>query len=306
MAIIILAALSTCAAGVAFRAYRDANAQKAAAQDQARVSLIRSVVAYAYKADAQDRREQAALLAQQAYLLDQKHKGKELGLIEDALRTIFRTAAIAEEPGSKVLVEQVCQKVKLQVALTPEEWAQFVGTTISYEPVCPELLKPHPLQLRREKMLTSAAIALSLNLRGEGDFGYPTQYVENRFEDQSDMIFDRTTGLTWQKFGSPKQLTYDQAQEYIRQLNREQFGEYADWRLPTVEELLSLIEKEKNSDGRFIDSRFDATQEWVWSVDIRQIKGENLSSTAWVVHFSFGLVDWGRLEDRSYVRAVRS
>ena len=297
--IIILAALSTCAAGVAFLAYRDANAQKAAAQDQARVSLIRSVVAYAYKADAQDRREQAALLAQQAYLLDQQHKGKELGLIEDALRAIFRTAAIAEGPGRDAtgvaLIDLVCQKVKFTAALTPQEWAEVAGPGIAYAPACPALRNAPHIQLRREQMVARDLKALSLNLREENGYGYPIRYIDNRFKDRGKVIFDDATGLMWQKWGSDKELTYKEAQAYITQLNDQNFAGYHNWRLPTVEELLSLIEKEQKSDGLCIDPRFDKTQRGVWSADVRQIKGGSSLWPVWLVDFNFGSVNWAPL-----------
>ena len=35
------------------------------------------------------------------------------------------------------------------------------------------------------------------------------------------LVFDRATGLLWQKSGSDNVLTYQQAQEYVDTLNRE-------------------------------------------------------------------------------------
>ena len=265
------------------------------------------MVAYAYKADAQDRREQAALLAQQAYLLDQQHQGKERGLIEDALRTIFRTAAIAEEPYSADLVEQICQKVKFTAALTPQEWAEIAGPGVAYAPACPALRNAPHIQLRREQMAAVEMKTLSLNLREVSGYGYPIHYIDNRFEDQGEVIFDDATGLTWQKSGSPKSITYQDAQEYIAELNRQKFGGYENWRLPTVEELLSLLEKERNSaNNLYINPMFDETQTWVWSADIRQIKDERSSGSAWSVSFLGGRVYWDDLSSSLCVRAVRS
>ncbi len=137
-AIAFLSVCASIAAAAVFSAYRDANTQKAAAQEQAHTSLIRSVVAYAYKADAQNQREQAALIARHAYLLNQQYKGKELDLIEDALRTIFRTDSSIEEPDSGELAEQVCEKVNFQTELAPDEWREFVEADIPHEAACPK------------------------------------------------------------------------------------------------------------------------------------------------------------------------
>ncbi|GAK53774.1 hypothetical protein U14_05048 [Candidatus Moduliflexus flocculans] len=40
-------------------------------------------------------------------------------------------------------------------------------------------------------------------------------------------------------------MTYQEAEAYIAQINADNFGGYNDWRLPTVEELLSLLEQER-------------------------------------------------------------
>jgi len=310
-ALVLLVVIATCAAGVAFWAYKEANEQKAAAERQSRISLIRSVVAYAYKEDAQKNRECAALLVRQASFLNRRFDGNVDDQIEDALHTIFRTSAIVEGPGHAVtgaeLLDLVCRNVNIKKVLESEEWVKFVGDDIEHKPACPQLLGAQRLQLRSEKMTTTTDMeALSLNLREDGGYGYPIEYITNDFEDLGDVIIDHATGLMWQKSGSKERLTYAKAEEYIKKLNREKFGGYADWRLPTVEELLSLLEKERNSDGQYIDSMFDAQKPHVWSSDLRQIKGENSSRSAWLVHFLNGFVNRDLLNFSSYVRVVRS
>ena len=331
MAVIILAVISICAAGVAFWTYREANTQKieaerqkmeaerqrieaerlkALAERQPYVPSIRSVVAYAYKDDAQGERERAALLARQAHILNQRYQGDENDRIEDALRTIFRIAAIEEGPGrdaaGTALIDMVCQMVKFKTALTPDEWENVVGHDIAYEPACPELRERTHIQLRSDTMTTTDLRALSLNLRDDGDYGYPIRYVENQFEDKGDVIVDRATGLMWQKSGSREPLTYEEARKYIDQLNRKRFGGYDDWRLPTIEELLSLVEPELSSEYLYLDPVFDSRQKWVWSADLWHIQDEEASGSAWNVYFSSGNVHWLFLNSLSYVRAVRA
>jgi hypothetical protein len=54
-------------------------------------------------------------------------------------------------------------------------------------------------------------------------------------------VFDRATGLMWQHSGSKQALTWDEACKYIIWLNKSRFCNFADWRLPTIEELASLF-----------------------------------------------------------------
>ena len=132
----------------------------------------------------------------------------------------------------------------------------------------------------------------------------PLQYIDNTFEDQGEVVVDHATGLTWQKSGSSDAMTHKEAQTYIAKLNRERFGGYSDWRLPTMPELMSLLEPTQKNGDLYIDPVFDNTQRWCWSTDLR-IKGKSSSESAWYVGFSGGDVFWGNLNVRYYVRAVR-
>ncbi len=112
------------------------------------------------------------------------------------------------------------------------------------------------------------------------------------------VVYDRNSGLMWQQSGSDNFMTYENAKAWVEQLN---FAGYSDWRLPTLEEAMSLMESKKNSDGLYIDSKFDKTQQWIWTSDL--VKGE---SWAWVVGFNFGYCTNYGFYANYYVRAVRS
>ena len=135
----------------------------------------------------------------------------------------------------------------------------------------------------------------------------PQTYTDNQYEDQGNVVVDHATGLMWQRSGSDTYMSHAKAQEYIKDLNRQQFAGYNDWRLPTIPELMSLLEPERLSNNLYIAPIFDSTQKWCWSVDLRQIKGEISTGSAWYVDFTYdGDVGCDEFNYDRYVRAVRS
>lgn len=129
--------------------------------------------------------------------------------------------------------------------------------------------------------------------------GRPLEYIENAFEDRGDVIADHATGLMWQQSGSDERMTYAEAQAYIEELNRKQFAGYDDWRLPTVKELVTLLERERESLDLFINPIFGRKQWFCWSAD------KHSSGLAWHVDFFFGRVTWDVINNY-HVRGVRS
>ncbi len=129
----------------------------------------------------------------------------------------------------------------------------------------------------------------------------PMKYIKNHFEDLGETVIDYATGLMWQKSGSDRYLYYKDAPTYIELLNSRRFSGYDDWRLPTVEELMSLLEPKKQFNGLYINPIFDSIQRWCWSADLC-----GSSSVAWFVYFDLGNVGWSYLDYENYVRAVRS
>jgi len=127
----------------------------------------------------------------------------------------------------------------------------------------------------------------------------PLEYVENDFRDNGDeTITDYATGLMWQKSGS-EYMPYKDAKAYIEELNSKKFAGYSDWRLPTVDELKSLLTPKAMNGDLYIDPIFDKTQRYCWTSD------QHASGGAWRVSFGYGSVYWS-IDDNGYVRAVRS
>ena len=177
-------------------------------------------------------------------------------------------------------------------------------------------LRTEPIKImRRSKVRSMVAkhnfFDSSRNLSGSFD---------NYFIDNNDgTVTDMATMLMWEKSGSIRSIDYDRANAYIKLLKRERFAGYSDWRLPTLEELASLLEKGEQK-GVHIDPVFDNKQIRCWTVDRCEVGGGYSGSTgatqpaAWIVDFKDGKISkatWSRssiyrIFARNYTKAVRS
>jgi hypothetical protein len=84
-------------------------------------------------------------------------------------------------------------------------------------------------------------------------------------------------------------------------LNKIKFAGYDNWRLPTLEEAMSLMENTPNEFGLYINPLFDVRQPWNWTAD------RYSASRIWFVNFLYGNCNYSGLRDKDgYVRAVRS
>ena len=160
-------------------------------------------------------------------------------------------------------------------------------------------------QLRsRPATLSKGAIREMIKNRGfrdsewnpDGDF--PNKY-EKLITRGGTVVIDYATGLMWQQSGSSSELSFSDADDYIYQLNGKSYAGFSDWRLPTVEELASLLEPEKN-EGCYTDPVFDLKQQWFWSADKRP------SGKAWSVSIRAGIVTLESEDSKYYVRGIRS
>ncbi len=108
----------------------------------------------------------------------------------------------------------------------------------------------------------------------------------------------------WQRSGSKWYLRPENPYEYISQLNKSQFVGYDDWRLPTLEEAMSLMEPIQKNGDLYIDSVFDQTQQWIITSDGF---GTTIGSNTWIVSFNLGYCGlfFDYVFNEYFVRAVR-
>lgn len=128
----------------------------------------------------------------------------------------------------------------------------------------------------------------------------PRRYIMNDFKVEAGTIKDLTCNLQWQQGGSDYPLTWEMARQYVERLNDVRFAGRTGWRLPTVDELLSLLTEVSLLENYCIAPIFDRTKKWLWSVDKRS------HTAAWYVSVDLGFVGWQDLTCYNYARAVCS
>jgi hypothetical protein len=144
---------------------------------------------------------------------------------------------------------------------------------------------------------------------------------------------DKDTNLMWQIDIDKTRVSFDEAQEYAIMLNNKNFEGYNDWRVPTVDELLSLgnIElydrRDENQDFKWVDwyknTKKDAFENQFSHTKISYIKEPLLDSMnmdwqsfwsssscdddyAWMLVFGNGTINSYLKTGDMYVRCVRN
>ncbi len=118
--------------------------------------------------------------------------------------------------------------------------------------------------------------------------------TNQRFIDHS-VVTDTKTGLVWTKTTIAKGATFEQAQKAVAAL-----GE--GWRLPTVEELFSLVDHTRHEPAIDTDVFPDTEDSCYWTCTPCAWN----EAAVWVVGFSSGYVYLLHRYDLGCVRAVRS
>lgn len=91
-----------------------------------------------------------------------------------------------------------------------------------------------------------------------------TAYGENEFVDNGDgTITDKATELTWSKEDSKRGLNWEEALAWVNEKNAENYLGRADWRLPNVKELQSIVDYSRSpsfTNSAAIDPVFECSE----------------------------------------------
>lgn len=144
------------------------------------------------------------------------------------------------------------------------------------------LLPNQPAELAEEDVvsLVSTYNFADQERNGQGDFG-------NEFMDNGDglTVTDAITGLMWQR-GGLDIMSHRSMRRAIAQLNEQGFAGHHDWRLPTMAEALSLLERDKGSQDQYLHPCFSDEQPFVFVDGVRKPGGQ------WFVDFKQGRAFW--------------
>ncbi len=110
------------------------------------------------------------------------------------------------------------------------------------------------------------------------------------------VVINHATGLMWHQSGSDMPLS--SVTGWVGKLNKSVYAGYNDWRLPTVEEAVSLFEPSKRNGDLYLNPLFDKKQSWIWS-------GKRNNDYT-ITYFESCHVCKGNTRSKSYVRPVRS
>ena len=113
-------------------------------------------------------------------------------------------------------------------------------------------------------------------------------------------VIDYVTGLMWHQSTSGNVMSWGKTKDWIKKLNKRGYAGYKDWRIPTVEEAVSLLESSEMNGNLYIDPIFDNKQKWIWTGD-----GDS-SNGMWCVSFMDGRVSRALVIDVNYVCPVRA
>lgn len=143
----------------------------------------------------------------------------------------------------------------------------------------------------------------------------PTPQKIGKFIVQDCVATDTETGLMWLRFAhgqrwengtvaaNPKKLNLHEAMEIPDTFNRRVYADYNNWRVPTIDELKTLIDKAKGTKGNYIDADIfpSSPAALFWS------SSPHASSSyyAWVVRFFNGSLGYSNKGRHGYVRLVR-
>ncbi|MDM8539154.1 caspase family protein, partial [Desulfobacterales bacterium HSG17] len=132
---------------------------------------------------------------------------------------------------------------------------------------------PKQVFVRESEGVIATGKAISEPFSGKPSNRFTVQDVRDE-----KLIIDKATNLMWQATSINTRMTWAGSKIYVNKLR---YANYTDWRLPTLEELGSLIEKKRDKKGHFIFAEFIIRGSRCWSSDW----GEN-SNDVWYIDFS--------------------
>lgn len=142
----------------------------------------------------------------------------------------------------------------------------------------------------------------------------PATAPASRFTDNGDgTVTDKATGLMWKQCaeglsgadcgtGSPARFSWKGALKRAQDVNSVGFAGYFDWRVPNINELVSIVEEQCYEPAINLSLFPETPLSYFWSSSPKA----NVGNYAWFVNFNNGYDFWYGKNILNYVRLVRS
>jgi hypothetical protein len=121
-------------------------------------------------------------------------------------------------------------------------------------------------------------------------------FCADRFVQNGDVVIDQETKLVWQSNPSTSKRDWQNAKEYCSSLS---YGSRSDWRLPNIDELMSLTDKSKYNPS-IATNKINIKSSWYWTSSTAKWN----TSDAWIVGFKFGDANGNGKSGVNYVLCV--
>lgn len=204
-------------------------------------------------------------------------------------------SALALDPADRFTdaLSMIAALDTLETAWREQKDAVCIGTDLLLEPDR-RSVGWSPRHAPIKKGMKTARKAFDLD-----ELWRPNEYGRGDFEDNFDgTIQDRATGLMWEKHGSRYPLTWEHGMDHVERLNAQRYGNRTDWRLPTIDELVTLFTGRTEPGDFCQQSVFDPRKARLWSCDTKAF------TAAWYVDAELGFVWWQDRTCRFFARAV--
>jgi serine/threonine-protein kinase len=225
----------------------------------------------------------------------------------------FFARCCAEDPGAR---PQSARALLAELAELAAHWSRLRAAACALPPETSGIRADIQADIRPGADAALGALLGGRGLRAQpvrqslrgarGRFGLdvlwrPAMFLPERFRARDEgTVRDELTGLLWERGGSPYAVTLAGAREHAARLNAERFGGRDGWRLPTVDELATLLLPEPDLRSLCLPGVFSPVQRRLWSADAKS------HTAAWYADAEHGFVWWQDATCEFFARCVSS
>jgi hypothetical protein len=210
-----------------------------------------------------------------------KSQGKTLGLdksyaIDDALQHWLLENVVNTDDDTKVIpFTSTVEQEDMETSLPSRDAglpADLAGVTLNSA--------PRDLQAKDVDAIIRAGSFFDTQYNPKGRF---TNFLVDNHDGLT--VTDKVTGIMWQRGGCDIN-SIRKIQSYVKKMNDSSFAGYDNWRLPSMEEALSLMEAKQNDKGLHLHKCFSAEQPFIFLAGRRDPGGY------WFCDYKQGTIYW--------------